>query len=155
MMMNTEHTDANRLNDIWDARLSHGKAQGDQADDGIAGIEWLLEMDAATPAPEPKFLAILRSRLVSGAPAETDQARKWSDIGIVPAPFALDFHPRGWSRRAAVAVVAAMLAILILGSGLTFNAGGRPALDLPTAQASSTSVVATPTATTTSYLPAT
>jgi hypothetical protein len=139
-----DHIDAERLNEIWDElRRDDGALASPEATE--LGLDRLYAADRQTPAPEAAFLRELRATLTS-APVSIDRARPRSSFGIVATPYGFGSAERGWSKRVILFAVAAVLAIAILSSGLTFRAGGHPEIGVPTVQASSFAYTPTPVA---------
>ena len=144
--MGRSKTDADQLNDIWDAQLTSDENVFPISDPTVAVLEALLSADAETPDPDPVFLRTLRASLFQGSPAVVRRARGRNSLGIVAQPYALSLNEQQWSKRAVVIAIAVVIAVAILSTGLTFRAGGRPAIGMPTAQASAIVVTSTPIA---------
>jgi len=112
-----------RLNDSWDAMLRDDR--GTSSAEETAAIAAVLRLDGPVD-PDPAFIAALRERLLSPAPAGTGAAAH--AVGIV--------QPFGPNRRAlprrsmvvAVAVAAALLIFLLASAAGPFGIAGTPGM---------------------------
>lgn len=131
---------ADELNDLWDDVVRGGRREY-----GDPGLIALLNADAQTPEPETVFVRSLRASLIPIPVRHERKRRSGQALGIVAHPDALKLSVDTWRYRMLLFTAAALIAIAILGSGLTFHSSGRPEVGVPTAQASAINFPPTPT----------
>ena len=145
--------EADQLNERLDVAATEGIAK---VDSEWFTREWwaVLAADALTQAPHPDFVRSLREKLVGQIDGPKRGGRPVRTVGIVAFPV---YHPEAKQRQSApsiawssflttsVAMVALLLAAVIVSP--FWEDGEHHGAGVPTAQASSTSIVATATTT--------
>jgi hypothetical protein len=141
-------TEADALNDELDDRLARGRETAALP----AGFGLLLRADVTTPDPDMQFTKALRATLLAEATGRTSRPAPnhlGTHLGIVAAPIGIprEFSPFRKLVTPLAIAVALLLALFAFNAG--WSDGGHQAFGVPTAQASTTVVPATPTPTAT------
>jgi len=151
--MGEQELDADQLNERLDLSMSEGIDPIDH--DWLPG-EWreVLAADGHTPAPCPDFVQSLRGQLIGQIAVPQQGSRSARHVGIVAFPVyqpkvqrrcsAIPISPKSF-LTSSVALVALLLAFAIVNP--FWGDGEHRGIGLPTAQASSTAIVATATST--------
>jgi hypothetical protein len=130
--------------DPFDELLERGAVRRSNGNDLSKAMHRLLQADAAVPGPDERFVRSLRAELMSRVPAPTQPGRG-ANVGIVAIPLTSS-RPIRLSKSKVMpfaAAAALLLALFAFNSGWTSD--GSHGFNVPTAQASSTVALPTPT----------
>jgi hypothetical protein len=146
--MDETTTDAEALNDALDERFARGR----QSTALPAGFGLLVRADSTTPDPDAQFAKALRATLLaeaSGRPGRRAPNQLGTHLGIVAAPIGIPREFRQFRRVVTPFAIAVALLLALFAFNTGWSDGGHQAFGVPTAQASTTVVPATPTPTAT------